>query len=68
MFSDRGINLIKIQSRPDPQKVWNYRFYLDFESPRGAHEALLVLYQLDREMPYLQLLGWYQESDKPEFQ
>jgi chorismate mutase/prephenate dehydratase len=67
MFSDRGINLLKIQSRPDPQKAWNYRFYLDFESPPNSQEALLVLYQLDREMPYLQLLGWYSESDKPEF-
>lgn len=67
MFSDRGINLLKIQSRPDPEKAWNYRFYVDFESQRGAREAFLVLYQLDREMPYLQLLGWYRESDQPDF-
>lgn len=62
MFSDRGINLLKIQSRPDPLKAWNYRFYLDFESPRGDTRALRVLYQLDREMPFLQLLGWYRET------
>ncbi len=63
MFSDRGINLLKIQSRPDPLKAWNYRFYLDFESPRADPEAMLVLYQLEREMPYLQLLGWYREQE-----
>lgn len=62
LFSDRGINLLKIQSRPDPFKAWNYRFYLDFESPRGDVDALRVLYQLDREMPFLQLLGWYRET------
>ena len=67
MFGDRGVNLLKIQSRPDPDKAWNYRFHIDFESLRGAREAMLVLYQLDREMPYLQLLGWYRESDRPEF-
>lgn len=67
MFGDRGVNLLKIQSRPDPDKAWNYRFHIDFESLRGAREAMLVLYQLDREMPFLQLLGWYRESDRPEF-
>ncbi|NLC84534.1 MAG: type II 3-dehydroquinate dehydratase [Ruminococcaceae bacterium] len=63
MFSDRGINLLKIQSRPDPLKAWNYRFYLDFESPRADSEAMLVLYQLEHEMPSLQLLGWYRELE-----
>jgi chorismate mutase/prephenate dehydratase len=63
MFSDRGINLLKIQSRPDPLKAWNYRFYLDFESPRADTEAMLVLYQLEHEMPSLQLIGWYRELD-----
>ena len=63
MFSDRGINLLKIQSRPDPLKAWNYRFYLDFESSRTDSEDMLVLYQLEHEMPSLQLLGWYRELE-----
>ena len=67
IFGDRGVNLLKIQSRPDPEKAWNYRFHIDFASLHGAREAMLVLYQLDREMPFLQLLGWYHESDQPAF-
>ena len=65
VFGDRGLNLIKIQSRPDPLKAWNYRFHIDFESSSGSLEALRAFYQLDREMPFLKLLGWYRESDEP---
>ena len=65
VFGDRGLNLIKIQSRPDPLKAWNYRFHIDFESPNGSLEAMRALYQLDREMPFLKLLGWYRESGEP---
>lgn len=65
VFGDRGLNLIKIQSRPDPLKAWNYRFHIDFESPGGSLDAMRALYQLDREMPFLKLLGWYRESGEP---
>jgi chorismate mutase/prephenate dehydratase len=61
IFSDRGLNLSKIQSRPDPQQPWTYLFYLDVDCKAGDPEALSALYQLSLEMPYLRLLGWYRE-------
>lgn len=62
VFSDNGLNLSKIQSRPDLENPWTYLFYLDFECERQALlQAVTALYQLACEMPYLRLLGWYGE-------
>lgn len=63
VFGDRGLNLSKIESRPDLDNPWTYLFYLDFESPGEKREqALATLLQLSREMPMLRLLGWYHEE------
>jgi chorismate mutase/prephenate dehydratase len=62
IFSDSGLNLSKIQSRPDIDNPWTYLFYLDFECRRqDLKRALATLYQLACEMPFLRLLGWYGE-------
>jgi chorismate mutase / prephenate dehydratase len=63
VFGDRGLNLSKIESRPDLDNPWTYLFYLDFESPgERKPQALATLLQLSREMPMLRLLGWYHEE------
>jgi chorismate mutase/prephenate dehydratase len=63
IFGDRGLNLNKIQSRPDLDNPWSYLFYLDFECPfQERQPAMATLYQLSREMPMLRFLGWYHEE------
>lgn len=59
LFSDRNLNLSKIHSRANPDEPWSYLFDLDVECPAHDPQALATLYQLSREMSYLQLLGWY---------
>ncbi len=67
VFSDRGLNLSKIQSRPYLNNPWAYFFYLDFESrSQDMRQTLAALFQLSREMPFLRLLGWYGEESLPE--
>jgi chorismate mutase/prephenate dehydratase len=64
VFGDRGLNLCKVQSRPDPANPWVYLFYVDFECPGDERrQALATLYQLSCEMPFLRLLGWYREEN-----
>lgn len=63
IFADRGLNLTRIQSRPDPDQPWAYMFYLDFTAARDDWAAVqAVLYQLESEMPLLRYLGWYHEQ------
>lgn len=65
VFADRGLNLTKIQSRPQPARPWEYLFYLDFDAQaRGWQRAAaqVTLYQLEREYPFVRFLGWYTGS------
>lgn len=62
VFADRGLNLSAISSRPMPETPGEYAFFLDFICPSMGQEALLALYQLSSEMPYVSVLGWYVEE------
>ncbi len=65
-FAERGVNLVKLESRPSGSGPWKYRFYLDVEA--GAHEPALLaaLEDLRTEAAAVQVLGSYprwRESD-----
>lgn len=58
-FSDRGINLTKIESRPDPDAPGEYVFYLDFIGrPEGA-PIQKTLAAIRRKTARLKILGTY---------
>ncbi len=61
VFAERGLNMTKIQSRPVPERPWEYSFWVDLSARRGDENVLLALYQLSNELPFLQILGWYEE-------
>ncbi len=61
-IAERGLNLTKIQSRPVPDRPWEYSFWADISARRDDRRALLVLYQLSRELPLLKFIGWYEET------
>ena len=58
-FADRKINLMKIESRPTRQKVWEYNFYLDFEGHREDKIAREVLESLENHTLFVKVLGSY---------
>lgn len=62
IVADRGLNLLKVQSRPVPERPWEYRFYVDFQAAPRDPKALLALYQLELELPFLRFLGWYRDE------
>ena len=62
LFAEWGLNLTKIQSRPVPDRPWEYSFWVDLVARRGDPDAMLALYQLSRELPSIKLLGWYEET------
>lgn len=57
-FSERGVNLTRLDSRPLPEQPFNYKFYLDLEihDPKAAEAALSALEQIATEV---RLFGSY---------
>ncbi|HXJ65967.1 MAG TPA: prephenate dehydratase [Actinomycetota bacterium] len=65
-FAERGVNLVKLESRPSGSGPWKYRFYLDVEA--GVHDPAFraALEDLRTEAAAVQVLGSYtrwRESD-----
>jgi prephenate dehydratase len=57
-FSTRGVNLTRLDSRPLPDRPFEYRFYLDFEiDDPGAAEA--ALNELEQTAHEVRLFGTY---------
>jgi prephenate dehydratase len=61
-FSERSINLTRLDSRPVPNQPWQYRFYVDFEisDPLAAAEALEALKSHANE---IKLFGCYPAAE-----
>jgi prephenate dehydratase len=65
LFAESNIDLSKIESRPDPEKPFDYRFYLDISGgPQDppVRAALAGLQKLTRD---LRILGSYPKASLP---
>jgi prephenate dehydratase len=60
-MSRNGANLTKIQSVPIEDKVWEYRFFLDYVFD-GEQNNTLILSDLRSIVSDLQVLGTYTAS------
>jgi chorismate mutase/prephenate dehydratase len=60
-FALNGLNLTKIESLPNPQKNFEYYFYLDFKGSVKNEKTLDLLTALNEELPTFNFLGNYFE-------
>lgn len=58
-FASRGINLTKLESRPDRRRAWHYVFYLDFEGHWDDPPCRDALIELLMKSSFLKVLGSY---------
>lgn len=63
-FSDRKLNLTKLESRPSGAKAWQYHFYLDFDAPTKNPVAQDLLAALAAQTSFLRVLGSYPHAEK----
>ena len=58
-FDAQGINLTKLESRPQPGAPWEYQFYLDFEGHAGEPRVQAALEEMRGHTHHLKVLGSY---------
>jgi len=59
VLAQHRVNLTKLESRPVPQRPWEYLFYVDIEGSLDSESAALAIAELRRECPYLRVFGSY---------
>jgi chorismate mutase/prephenate dehydratase len=59
LLAEHGVNLTKLESRPVPQRPWEYMFYVDIEGSVASDSVAMAVAELRRECPYLRVLGSY---------
>ncbi len=58
-FSEYGINLTKIESRPKKNTSWEYNFYVDFEGSDTNQKIKEMLTKIKQKTLFLKILGSY---------
>lgn len=60
-FALNNLNLCKLESRPYPEKKFEYMFYLDIEGKPADYQVRWLLNDLNSQLEYFKFLGYYDE-------
>ncbi|HON77373.1 MAG TPA: prephenate dehydratase [Spirochaetota bacterium] len=58
-FHEAGINMSKIESRPDKKKMWEYNFFIDFGGHKDDTVVRDALERMKENTIFLKILGSY---------
>jgi chorismate mutase/prephenate dehydratase len=58
-FAELGINMTKIESRPDKKKIWEYIFFIDFQGHIGDSSIAKAVDAMKGATNFLKILGSY---------
>ncbi len=61
-FANRGINLTKIESRPQKKRAWEYVFFLDVDGHIYDAHVTEAIEELEKMCVFLKVLGSYPKS------
>jgi len=62
VFSAKGLNLLKVESRPAPGKPWEYVFFVDVRGHAERPDFRQALARLQKQTQDLRVLGSYPED------
>ncbi len=61
-FAENQINMLKIESRPIPDKPWEYFFYIDFEGNLNHPPVQKAIQSMRKDSTYFKILGNYKKT------
>jgi chorismate mutase/prephenate dehydratase len=64
VFYEKGINLTKIESRPNKGKPWEYIFFIDFEGHAADPHVAETLDEVKERVLFVKLLGSYPQCSQ----
>jgi chorismate mutase/prephenate dehydratase len=64
VFYEKGVNLTKIESRPNKEKPWEYIFFLDFEGHATDPHVAQTLHEVQERASFVKLLGSYPQGSQ----
>ncbi len=67
-FSEAGLNLTKIESRPSGERPWTYIFFIDFEGHRSEERVSAALDALAGKVEQVKVIGSYPMAGFEEWQ
>ena len=59
IFAVNGLNLVKLESSPIPDRKWEYQFYVEFTGNLHAPGMEAVLQELDQSTAQFRIVGNY---------
>ena len=65
ILAEYGLSMTKLESRPRPNRPWEYMFFIDFEGNVAEERAALAIEALRSEALYLKILGCYPAKATP---
>jgi chorismate mutase/prephenate dehydratase len=65
ILAEYGLSMTKLESRPRPNRPWEYMFFIDFEGNVADQRAASALEALRSEALYLKILGCYPAKATP---
>ena len=61
-FAVHGLNLVKLESRPLPERSWEYMFFLEFTGRPDDPAAADALHELAQTTGDFRVLGWFRSN------
>lgn len=58
-FSERGINMLTLQSHPAPGEGWNYVFFVEVDGHATDRALVTAFEEIKRASPFFKVLGSY---------
>jgi prephenate dehydratase len=66
VFARHGVNLSKLESRPDRDRAWDYVFWVDLDGDLCSGPQAAALEELRREAQTVRVMGCYQRTTEPD--